>query len=183
MADEDFINRLMKGAKTMLRKRGEQSFEVFETKQGYARTTGNILVYMPEICSEFTLDPTIAKVKNETLHYLYFLMESNHIKHAILIYNDITPPASQMIKEHTHFRIEPFEAQMLLFDPTEHVKTPKHEKMTEEEIKNELRTIKRSELPHIRDDDRIVRYYDWNVGDIIRISRPSGIYYRIVIRT
>ena len=61
----------------------------------------------------------------------------------------------------------------LQINPTKHILVPKHTKLTIEEINNLLEkySIKnRTQLPLILRSDPIARYYNYNAGDIIKIT-------------
>ena len=61
----------------------------------------------------------------------------------------------------------------LQINPTKHILVPKHTKLTIEEINNLLDkySIKnRTQLPLILRSDPIARYYNYNAGDIIKIT-------------
>lgn len=67
---------------------------------------------------------------------------------------------------------------------TRHNLIPPHEKVNEVDIPFELSEDK-SELPHLWTNDRVVQYYAFKPGDIIRIRRTIGsqeptYYYRLV---
>lgn len=181
------LDRICAGAKNVLNKRGFTRFSPVSVKIGtafYAErgddtkddTKGEgVLVYIPNI-SEGSID----KVKNETVNLLYFLMESRQCTHAILLYQEYAPQAAEIMRTHSVYRVELFQYKYVLFDPTEHEKTPPHQRMTEAEIAQELPKIKLSQLPTILITDAIVRFYDWKPGDVIRILRSGGPYYRLV---
>jgi len=80
-------------------------------------------------------------------------------------------------------------------DITKHFLVPKHEKATEEEIKQlcerlgfkSVEELKKA-LPKIKKDDPAIRHLDVKPGDIIKIIRKSPtagetIYYRVVVET
>jgi DNA-directed RNA polymerase subunit H (RpoH/RPB5) len=169
--------RLLQGVQNMLSKRGQGKLSPVESKCGYAYTTedSKILLFIPSIA-----DGEIEKIKNEQVKYLYFLFESYGISHAIVPYSSFAPQAYEIIRSHTFYRVELFKFKHLLFDPTAHKKTPPHNRVPLENIKVELPRIKVKDLPHILDTDPIVRFYDWSIGDVVRIDRPDGAYYRVV---
>lgn len=86
-------------------------------------------------------------------------------------------------------QIEIFHYSRLFFNISKHLYVPKHELMTEEETKDLLTNISKSQLPQISYNDPVVRYYNFPVGSIIRIHRDNSIlpvsvtrtyYYRLV---
>lgn len=61
----------------------------------------------------------------------------------------------------------------LTFNPTQHISVPVHEYLYPEEADIKLKQMKTSpiQLPLIKSNDPIVRYYGWVDGDIIKIYR------------
>ena len=146
------------------------------TAWAFSHPEKKILVYVPAL-----EDGQITKVKNETVQLLYSLMESQKTFHAILIYNEIAPHANELLTTHQVYRVEMFKHRLLLFDPTRHEKYSPHHKMTPEQVSQELPGVKISQLPSLLESDRIVRYFDWPIGSVIRIDRFDGPYYRLVV--
>lgn len=169
--------RLLKGAQNMLNKRGQKKLIPIESKIGNAYITedSKILLFIPNI-----VEGEIEKIKNEQVNYLYLLLQTHNISHAIIPHSSFAPQALELLNNHSFYRVELFKFKHLLFDPTEHKKTPPHTRV--EDIKAELPRIKLKDLPRILQTDPIVRFYDWSVGDVIRIDRPDGAYYRIVVQ-
>lgn len=74
-------------------------------------------------------------------------------------------------------RIEFMESALLNFNPTKHVLVPKHEIASEEESK----AVNKHEQPSLLSTDPIVRFYAYEKGELIRVTRKSGyISYRVV---
>jgi DNA-directed RNA polymerase subunit H (RpoH/RPB5) len=69
-------------------------------------------------------------------------------------------------------------------NPTKHVLVPKFEKLGDAE-KHKIMTqysVTETQLPAMLIDDPISRYYNYKLGNLIKISRNDGtIYYRIII--
>jgi len=70
-----------------------------------------------------------------------------------------------------------------------HYLVPKHEVMSEEEVKDLLEklNITKEQLPKILESDPMVKLIGAKVGDVIKITRKSHtagetIYYRLVVR-
>lgn len=61
----------------------------------------------------------------------------------------------------------------LRYNPKDHVDTPLHEKLSDEEVKTLLSEAKipRQKFPIIKSTDNIVKYFGWRAGDIIRTTR------------
>jgi len=79
--------------------------------------------------------------------------------------------------------LQVFYMKELLYNPMKHALVPKHEKMTEEEIKKLLSIYQikhKNQLPTISRTDVIARWLGLRNGDIVRITRyneTSGTYY------
>lgn len=114
------------------------------------------------------------------------------ITEAILITDaKISTDGQKVLSEHGLKRIQRFMDYELVYNPIEHIDTPRHELIPRHEVANKLREMKVSihMLPLIPLDDAVVKYYGWEVGDLIRIHRddsyisvlvPKSINYRVV---
>lgn len=88
------------------------------------------------------------------------------------------------------YRVVIFRQDQLMFNPTAHVRVPKHVLLTSEEAitwLNETR-LKRSQLPRIYDTDIQALYLDAQPKDIIKVIRPSPtvgefVHHVLVVRT
>ena len=72
----------------------------------------------------------------------------------------------------------------LISNPIGNKMVPKHEICTERMVERLLQkhSIVVDALPNIFLRDPIVRWYGWEVGDVIKITRPNGeLYYRAVV--
>ena len=76
-----------------------------------------------------------------------------------------------------------FLTKELMYNPTKHSLVPKHEKMTETEVKKlmeQLQLKKKTQLPFILKTDIISRWLGLKQGDVVKITRyseTSGEYY------
>lgn len=88
--------------------------------------------------------------------------------------------------------IQIFKESELTYNPTHHIDVPRHELISREEATALLRAMKtdRSHMLVIRAKDPIIRYYNWPVGQIVRIYRtdaavsvvaPRSVNYRVII--
>ena len=176
-SSENLSEKILFGVQNMFKKRDYSELVQIESKIGYAYLNReNILLFIPPISNN-----SIEKIKNEQTHYLYFLMESHECKQAIVPYQAIAPQALENMKSHSAFKIELFEYQKLLFDPTNHEIVPLHVCLTKEEISKELPNMKVSDLPHILKTDAIIRFYGWEKGNVVRIHRKESLYYRLIV--
>lgn len=97
------------------------------------------------------------------------------------------------LENKTDFKFQIFFEEDLTYNPTRRIETPRHERLSQEEKEEVLKNLKctASMLPIIREEDKVVKYYGWSRGDLIRIHRndislsvlnPKSINYRIVVR-
>jgi DNA-directed RNA polymerase subunit H (RpoH/RPB5) len=84
---------------------------------------------------------------------------------------------------HNNGFLQIFTMKELMYNPTKHELVPKHEKMTEPEIKKlmeDLQLKSKTQLPLIQKQDIIARWLGLQQTDIVRITRyteTSGEYY------
>ena len=74
------------------------------------------------------------------------------------------------------------------YDATLHVLSPKHEKLSDVEITELLKTfnVEYAKLPKISLSDPAIENFEAKLGDVIKITRPSPttgttVYYRMAI--
>ncbi|KAJ3041063.1 DNA-directed RNA polymerases II 24 kDa polypeptide (RNA polymerase II subunit 5) [Rhizophlyctis rosea] len=95
----------------------------------------------------------------------------------IIVYpKTLTSQANKIIQEgSSRYAIELFAEAELLVNITHHVLVPKHEVMTEVEKKTLLERyrLKQTQLPRIRQDDPVAKYYGMKRGQVVRIIRKS----------
>lgn len=77
-------------------------------------------------------------------------------------------------------RIQFFTAAELCVNVTKHCLVPRHERVAEPPS-----GVAREQLPRILETDRVVQYFGWGRGDVVRIRRVFGghepiVYYRVV---
>jgi len=79
--------------------------------------------------------------------------------------------------------IQLFLSREMMYNPNKHFLVPKHEKMSEDEIKalmEELQLKSKTQLPFIQKTDIISRWLGLKSGDLVKITRyseTSGQYY------
>ena len=86
-------------------------------------------------------------------------------------------------------QLQIFDIRNLLFNPATHIYTPKHEKMTDAEIKvllDQYNVKSRSQLPIILKSDVMARWLGLRHGDVVRIHRTNpnsgeALFYRYVV--
>lgn len=110
-------------------------------------------------------------------------------EYKFLIVQDINP-RSEVTMEAYQTQVEIFKFNSLKSDITEHDLVPLHvvlEKEEGEEVLEAYRAIKRN-MPLIRSNEMVARYYFMKPGEVVKIYRPSpitgeSIYYRLVIKS
>eukprot|EP00924_Labyrinthula_sp_SR-Ha-C_P013809 maker-scaffold_5-snap-gene-14.0-mRNA-1 protein AED:0.01 eAED:0.01 QI:222/1/1/1/1/1/2/22/209 len=116
-------------------------------------------------------------------------MSSGKLTRGILVCaTSITPLAKQALQElKPKYIMEYFLESELLIDITEHELVPKHEVLTKTQKDQLLEgyKIKPEQLPRMKIDDPVARYFGLQYGEVVKIIRPSetaGRYvtYRIV---
>ena len=81
----------------------------------------------------------------------------------------------------------------LMYNPTRHVDTPRHEILSKEETTELLRNLKvtPNQLLLIKENDAVVRYYGWKAGGVVRVYRydqalsvltQRSINYRYIVK-
>lgn len=134
-----------------------------------------------QICAFISNTP---KFNVEKIQEYITLMKQIDVFHALIIYKDsATPVAKKIIEESNDILIELFQEDELRYNITKHYLVPKHELVYEKGTK-ELKQFKEKysdKFPIILKTDPISRFYGYNKGDIIKITRKGGnIMYRIV---
>ncbi len=110
-------------------------------------------------------------------------------EYKFLVVQDITPKTEENINMYDT-QVEIFKFNKLQSDITEHVLVPKHEVLTKEEGENVLESYRarKRDMPLIRTNEDVAKYYNMKPGEITRIYRPSpltceSIAYRLVIKS
>jgi DNA-directed RNA polymerase subunit H (RpoH/RPB5) len=117
----------------------------------------------------------------KSMKEIFSVMTENGIKHSIVIYKDkVTPATKSTLEQSEDMKIELFAEEDLQFNITKHRLQPKFEKLKDSEA-HEFKKIFGIKFGILRLDRPIARFYDYQKGDVIRITRNDGyINYRIV---
>lgn len=106
-----------------------------------------------------------------------------------IIVQDITSKIEETLNSY-YDQIEVFKFNKLQSDITEHILVPKHEVLTKEEGENVLESYRarKRDMPLIRTNEDVAKYYNMKPGEITRIYRPSpltceAVAYRLVIKS
>lgn len=92
--------------------------------------------------------------------------------------------------EEKYSNVTVFDYKKFLINIVEHMYVPKHVKIHKDEhnlLKTKLMIKDLEQLPLLSKSDAISRYYNYRIGDVIRIERPSNgnmkhIIYRYVVQ-
>ena len=110
-------------------------------------------------------------------------------EYKFIIVQDITGKTEEMINSYDT-QVEIFKFNKLQFDITEHMLVPPHEVLTKEEGENVLETYRarKRDMPLIRSNEDVAKYYNMKPGEITRIYRTSpltceAVAYRLVIKS
>ena len=101
-------------------------------------------------------------------------------KHLIIVVS-VEGPTPFTRKESECEGIQFFQFKELVTNITKHSLVPKHVR-----VANPPKNIQKEYLPKIYTSDKVVQYYDFKPGEIIRIERTMGVqnpmmYYRLVV--
>lgn len=166
--------------KNMIDQRKYKVIEETNEKIIAEKKTGEKLVVFTQVVQKFNVD----KLK-EYINTLNTLK----INQCIIVYTDcITPMAKKLITISVDIQIQLFLLDELQYNITEHYLVPKHEALSPKEGKafKEKYGIK---FPVLLRTDPIARFYNFNRGDIIKVTRTETekngdkkqfIVYRIV---
>jgi len=110
-------------------------------------------------------------------------------EYKFLIVQDINS-RSEAVVETYQTQVEIFKFNKLQSDVTEHDLVPQHIVLTKEEGEQVLESYRarKRDMPLIRTNETVARYYNMKSGEIVKIIRPSpltgeAIAYRLVIKS
>lgn len=116
-------------------------------------------------------------------------IKKHNKEYKFIVVQDITSKTEESIYLYDT-QVEIFKFNKLQLDITEHMLVPKHEVLTKEEGENVLESYraKKRNMPLIRTNESIAKYYNMKPGEITRIYRSSpltceSISYRLVIKS
>lgn len=117
-----------------------------------------------------------------------FIKKYNN-EYKFIVVQDITSKTEENINLYAT-QVEIFKFNKLQSDITEHMLVPLHEVLTKEEGENVLESYRarKRDMPLIRTNEDVAKYYNMKPGEITRIYRPSpltceSIGYRLVIKS
>jgi DNA-directed RNA polymerase subunit H (RpoH/RPB5) len=110
-------------------------------------------------------------------------------EYKFIVVQGITSKTEEMISIY-NTQVEIFKFNKLQSDITEHDLVPLHQVLTKEEGENVLESYraKKRDMPLIRTNEDVAKYYNMKPGEITRIYRPSpitgeAVAYRLVIKS
>ena len=108
------------------------------------------------------------------------IMNKENADRCIIVYRTSVTSSAKKSLETLRYNFELFGLHELQLNITKHRLVPRHEKASLEE-KNELDKSYKGKLPVLLHTDPVSRYYAFQRGDYIRITRKNGtIHYRVV---
>lgn len=127
----------------------------------------------------FLSDSLKFNVKNIQMYIT--IMDEMQIFHAIIVYKEtITAFTKKAIEQSLEMTFELFPVEDLQYNITKHFLQPKFECLPIEES-TKFKKQYGNRFPTLRRDDPISRFYGYNKGDVIKITRPNNyISYSIV---
>ena len=152
----------------------ERGYEIIE--QDDERILANkddktqICAFIPKIMSKFNV---------EKIQEYISILKKMDVWHCLIVYKDTaTPIAKKVVEESKDIIIELFNEDELQYNITKHFLVPKHVlkyKKTDKQAKEFQK------YPILLKTDPISRFYGFDKGDIIEITRKNGyVTYRIV---
>jgi len=162
----------------------ETCIEMFEQRdyEIVEKDDERILAIKPDgnqVCAFFTRTRT--KFNVDTIQECISMMNQMDINHAIIVYKDIaTPVAKKIVDEIVDLTIELFNEDELQYNITKHYLVPKHELLHSKDSEK-AKYYKKNKYPLILKTDPMCKFYGFNTGDIIKVTRKgNNIMYRIV---
>lgn len=105
----------------------------------------------------------------------FVLIQNEKITHCIIVYNGTITPTARSSLMAFDVHLELFSTDELQFNITKHQLVPKHERVQRE------KNIDYTKFPILKSTDPISRFYGYQIGDLIRITRKDGtIAFRVV---
>lgn len=134
-----------------------------------------------QICAFISKNP---KFNVERIQEYISIMKKIDVFHSVIVYRDnATPVAKKIIDESTDVKIELFKEEEMQYNITKHYLVPKHELAFEKSTTGckDFKAKYSDKFPILLKNDPISRFYGYNRGDIIKITRRGGIVmFRIV---
>ena len=134
-----------------------------------------------QICVFITNTP---KFNVESIQEYISMLKKMDVSHCIIVYRDsATPVAKKIVEESKDINIELFTEEELQYNITKHYLVPKHEIEFKKGTLGCANFKKKytDDIPIILKSDPISRFYGYERGDIIKVTRKGGyVMFRIV---
>lgn len=146
----------------------------------------NVIIGDDKILVFFSKDQKIKK--DNIQNFAHRELQSRKISHGIFVYpHIITSTAKNVILQNRidGIYLELFHLVNLQYNITKHRLVPQHTKLQGDEY-DEIKSKFGRSLPRISSSDTVVRYYNFQKGDILKIHRSTArgqqiVAYRIVV--
>lgn len=153
------IVRIVKTCEEMLRDRGCTNVQRTDYPLTCIRDASAVLIGERPDTHVYICDDEKVGVK-----YARMILEKSRDVSVVVI--SVDGPTSFTRRESD--TIQFFLAKDMCFNVTHHSLVPKHNIVSRDEL---APSVQVEQLPRILDTDPIVRYYDWPVGTVVRVSR------------
>lgn len=141
--------------------------------------------YISKIPNNTTISKQqIESIKAKLKSFIYDGREYPRVSEYILIINaNISPQAMEVLptlsgdfNDQERFVYQIFKDEELYFNPNKHVDSAIHELIPRNEMKAKLAElkVKESQLPLISINDPIIKFYGYEIGDLIRVHRDDS---------
>ena len=129
-----------------------------------------ICAFIPKLMTKFNV---------ECIQQYISMLKKMDIYHCVIIYKDsATPIAKKVVEDSCEILIELFNEEEMQYNLTKHNLVPLHKLKYK---KNNKESSKFNKYPVILKTDPVARFYGFQKGDVIEITRSNGyITYRIV---
>lgn len=115
----------------------------------------------------------LPRCTTHTLKHYYTLFQKAGIRVCMIVYTDMTSPAKKISSA---FHIQFFHSSELMANPIDHVYYSRHE-LTNKEEHPEM-----NKYPILSSNDSITRYYGFQSGQLVKITRPDkSVCFRRVV--
>ncbi len=140
----------------------------------------NVMADDPELGRILAVYVSETKLSVGTLKDVVSICEDERTD-LLLVYKDsITASAKKTLESIYSINVEVFSMADRQYNPTKHELSSRHEKATPEEAADVKKRFG-SGLPGLLRTDKMVRWYNFKPGTIVRVTRPGGhVIYRIV---
>ena len=134
-----------------------------------------ICAFIPSLMTKFNVD---------RIQEYISMIKKMDIWHCLIVYKDsATPIAKKVVDDSQEIRIELFNEEELQYNITKHYLVPEHKLIHKSKTKGaeEFKKKYTDKFPTLLKTDPISRFYGYQKGDIIQITRKdSYVTYRIV---